>query len=801
MYRHSRFARAFLSTSLLSLSLLAVPSVATALSHPRIVVAVPQPLAPGATLVHAGSDAHFDVVLHSANATGEQAFLRALSTPSSPLYRHFLTTAAFAKRYGAPRATVAAVQSYLTREGLHVDALSRGHLVLSVHGSLGAIAHAFDARVAHVRRADGVVVAQLTTPATLPAALASSVVTVAGLTSSMPMASHLATPRATTTTTTVPTSSYAGPCPSAGSSSGTQPNSLGGYTIQQQGQLYGLTSQWLQGHTGQGAVIAMYELGTYDPLDTHTFFSCYHLTPTIHTIKVDGGATGAYSDEATMDVEQTAALAPGAVVDVYSGPNTNNGPIDLYAKIADDNLATVVSTSWGDCENDPSGAINAEAPIFQQMAAEGMTVIAAAGDNGSSDCNGITTNAPAVDDPASQPFVTAVGGLSVDTLSPLSQTVWNNNGGAGGGGVSSLWSRPWWQRGALFTTDTSQGVATATTRMVPDLSLMADPSTGFIQYFTGGNSTNVNCSHSSCVKWSSIGGTSIGPPILSAIVAIATQTCSPVQLSGTTRLGFLNPTLYAVAATAGNFVDVTSGSNDAFNQGAYTAGTGYDLASGLGSPSATFVTALCPPALNVAKSPLIASKRAVYLNSSVTLTAFTQSASGSPLPNTPVTFNASTTTGQALFDTEPATASASGALVTVNSSATGVATVSVTATQPGPVTIRESVAGQTIATVSVMFVATPLSELVPSRPALVRRGASPSSLAVALVPYSTKVPPVQSYQLTLNQGKTWFSFTGHATNFALRNLSPGHQYSLELRAINANGAGPWSRPLRVVTPV
>jgi subtilase family serine protease len=545
----------------------------------------------------------------------------------------------------------------------------------------------------------------------------------------------------------------------------------------------------------------MYELGTYDPLDTHVFFSCYHLTPTIHTIKVDGGSTGAYSDEATIDVEQASALAPGATIDVYSGPNSNNSPIDLYAKIADDNLATVVSTSWGDCENDPSGAINAEAPLFQQMAAEGMTVVAASGDNGSSDCNGITNNSPAVDDPASQPFVTGVGGLSVNTLAPLRQNVWNNNGGAGGGGVSALWSRPWWQRGALFSKDTSQGVATAATRMVPDISLMADPSTGFIQYFTGDNSINVNCAHSSCVKWSSIGGTSIGPPILSAVIAIAVQTCSAVQLNGSNRLGFLNPTLYGDAAQLGNFVDVTSGNNDAFKQGAYDAGTGYDLASGLGSPTPALVKALCPSALDPTKSSLVATKRAAYLNGSVTLTAFVQSATGTPLANSPVTFTASASAGQALFDNEAATASGSGAIVTVNATATGVATVSVTATQPGPVTIRETVAGLTVSTVTVMFVATPLSELVPARPGLMRAGSTGTSLSVALVPYLTKVPPVRAYQLTLNNGKTWFSFTGNATKFSLRNLIPGHLYTLQLRAINANGAGSWSRPLHVVTPI
>ena len=800
MYRYSRPVRALVATSLLALAAVASPAVANAVAHPRIVVATPQPLAPGATALPASGNGQFDVVLTSANPAGEQSFLRALSTPSSPQYRHFLTPNAFAQRFGAPAAHVAALRAYLTHQGLHVGALSRGHLVLSVHGPLRAMAHAFAARVARVRRTDGVVVPQLTTPASLPASLAPSVTAIAGLTSSLPRTTSLATSHATTTTTTTPPN-YVGPCPSAGASSGTQPNALGGYTIQQQGQLYGLTSQWLQGNTGQNAVIAMYELGNYDPTDTRDFFSCYHVSPTIHTIKVDGGATGGYSDEATMDIEQAAALAPGATINVYSGPNTNNGPVDLYAKIADDNLATVVSTSWGDCENDPSGAVNAEAPLFQQMAAEGITVVAASGDNGSSDCNGITTNAPAVDDPASQPFVTGVGGLTVAALSPLNETVWNNNGGAGGGGVSALWSRPWWQRGSLFTNDTSQGVASATSRMVPDVSLMADPSTGFIQYFTGGNTTNVNCSHSSCVGWSSIGGTSIGAPILSAVVAIATQTCSALQLGGTNRLGFLNPTLYSAATTAGNFADVTSGTNDAFAQNAYSAGTGFDLASGLGSPSPALVNALCPSALDVSQSPLVASKHAAYVNSSITLTAFLHDTSGAAMVNRPVTFTASTTVGQALFDNETGTASGSGAIVTVNAATTGAATVSLSETQPGPVTVRETVGGQTVSTITVTFAAVPLSQLVPVRPTLVAAGVSSTSLAVALRPYATKIPPVRTYQLSLDQGKTWFTFTGSATKFSLRNLKSAHHYSLELRAVNRNGAGPWSRPLRVVTPV
>ena len=285
--------------------------------------------------------------------------------------------------------------------------------------------------------------------------------------------------------------------------------------MQQQAQLYGLATDWTTGKTGAGQTIAIYELGQYKAADTAVYFKCYGLNPTITAINVDGGTTGGFSNEATMDVEAAGALAPGAAFEIYQAPNVSSGPLDLYAKIANDNTASIISTSWGDCEIDPTGAVAAEQVIFQQMAAQGQTVIAAAGDSGSSDCTGVVSNAPAVDDPASQPYVTGVGGLTVSSISPLSETVWNSSGGAGGGGVSTIWSRPSWQN--------ANGIAASETmRMVPDLAVMADPLTGFMNYFT--DTTNA------CQGWCSIGGTSIGAPLVSALVAVAAcsaPVCTP----------------------------------------------------------------------------------------------------------------------------------------------------------------------------------------------------------------------------------------------------------------------------------
>ncbi len=399
-------------------------------------------------------------------------------------------------------------------------------------------------------------------------------------------------------------------CAADGGEGGVTPNINGGYTPFQFAQLYGFAAEWANNVTGAGQTIAVYELSAFDPGDLATYVNCYGLSPTITPVQVDGGPTGGYDDEPTLDVEEIAAMAPGAHIEIYEAPNNSNGPIDAYQQIADDNTASIVSTSWGTCESDPQGNPAAEQPIFEQMAAQGQTVASAAGDAGSSDCNGITNNNLAVDDPASQPYVTGVGGLSVNNIQPLDQTVWDNpvssgDPGAGGGGVSVLWSRPAWQ--------VAPGIASSDTmRLVPDLSTDADPQTGFVEYFTG--SGQGACQTNCLAGWGSVGGTSIGSPMVSSMVAVGAQACA----AG--RLGLINPSLYAMASTG--FNDVTSGNNDLYNVGGYSAGPGYDEASGLGSPNgAAFFAGLCPPKFDGALSSFSVTKTSTTVNVPVTVTA------------------------------------------------------------------------------------------------------------------------------------------------------------------------------------
>ncbi len=776
-----------LSTTLVGFSLATTPALA---SQARVVVATATPVATSSTILNSTITTSFDVVLRQGNQRALSSFIASLSNTASPNYHHFLTPGEFAKRFGAPSSSVAHVRSYLAGYGLTDTSLSKGHILLHVTGSTTDIARAFATPVETVRTASGVISAQFVRPATMPSALAKDVVNVTGLSTSSSIAAPAGlvhpTPHASTHVSAPAT------CPSAGSSTGTTPNALGGYTIQQQAQLYGLSNAYASGSTGVGQTIAIYELGQYDQSDLTTYFACYGLSPSITTTNVDGGPTGGYSEEATMDIEQASALAPGATINVYQAPNAGSGPTDAYAQIADDNTASIVTTSWGLCEIDPNSDVQAEQAIFEQMAAQGQTMIASAGDSGSADCVGNTDGyAPstlAVDDPASQPFVTGVGGLTVSSLSPLVQTVWNSgaSNGAAGGGVSTIWPRPSWQSAPGIT-------AANTMRMVPDLSLMADPNTGFIEYFTG--SANGVC-QGSCTGWQSIGGTSIGSPQLSAIVAVAAQVCS------TSRLGFINPTLYAMASAGTGFVDVTTGNNNIYNVAGYTAGVGYDMASGLGSPNGSaFINGLCQPKVDAAKSSFSASSLAPAINTGATITAVLKSTDARPLVNAALDVTATAASGALVINKVPSSATSSGnATYTVNTDATGRAVINVNTDTIGPVVVNVAYEGQTLYSATLDFAKARALATVPGRASIASLTALRGGFRVVVgAPASDGGSAITLYQYSINGGATWFNISRLTRSATVVNLAHGRAYVVSVRARNARGAGAASAPRRVTT--
>ena len=412
----------------------------------------------------------------------------------------------------------------------------------------------------------------------------------------------------------VPTPTLQAPTPAAGAGSGTvaRPHvATGGpqpcgtavndgvadsaYTTDQVASSYGFSSLYGHGDLGAGQTVALYELQGYGVSDIATFQSCYGTTATVSAVPVDGGpAAHSGVGEADVDIEEVVSLAPAAHVLVYQGPNTDAGAYDTYQSIIDQDAAQTVSTSWGLCEpEEGSAAAQAEGTLFEEAAAQGQSVLAAAGDQGSEDClsTGYSGDSLAVDDPSSQPYVTGVGGTSWSAASsPPAESAWNDGPtccwGGGGGGISSLWAMPSYQTDNASTgtvnarsSGTPCGAAAGSyCRESPDVSALAGPFP-YLNYVSG--------------QWGSWGGTSLAAPLWASLLAL---TDASTSCAGGT-IGFANPSLYQVAASEPTaFNDVTTGNNDLTGDfhGTYPATAGYDMATGLGTPvGATLPGALC----------------------------------------------------------------------------------------------------------------------------------------------------------------------------------------------------------------
>jgi len=367
------------------------------------------------------------------------------------------------------------------------------------------------------------------------------------------------------------------------------------YTADQLASAYSFSGLYQAADEGSGVTVALLELEPDLTTDISAYQSCYGTDATVNYIAEDGGAgSGAGSGEAALDIEDVIGLAPEAAIDVYQAPNTDTGWFDDITGMVDNSAVNVISSSRGGCEiASTSAEISEEGTLFEQAATEGQSVFAAAGDDGSTDC-GTGDSSLAVDDPGSQPYVTSVGGTSLTSLSPPAQTVWNDSsvdGGAGGGGISSFQAMPSYQSSApadlnVINANSSGSPCGAASgsycREVPDVSASADEYHGYLIYDDG--------------SWTGIGGTSAAAPLWAAFAALtdASSTC------GGRAIGFANPLLYQAAATnyATDFSDITSGNNDytpdGYTGGLYPAGTGYDMASGLGTPDgATLAQALC----------------------------------------------------------------------------------------------------------------------------------------------------------------------------------------------------------------
>jgi kumamolisin len=467
---------------------------------------------------------------------------------------------------GAASADVELVRSVLSGLGLSVTSADAASRRVKVSGTVGELAAAFGTSlrmvssggVTHRYREGGLFV---------PRSLDGVVTAVLGLDDRPQARPHFRT-RATAP-------APAAPAPAAPAPAAPAPAAPTSYTPGQVASAYGFPP----GTDGTGQVVALVELGGgFSQTDLTAYFASLDLpVPSVTAESVDGASNAPGSDpggadvEVSLDVDVLGAAAPGATQLVYFAPNTDQGFVDSVSDAAHASPTPVaISISWGQSEDSwTAQARTALDDAIADACALGITVCVAAGDNGSSD--GVSDGKAHVDFPASSPHALACGGtrLVFSGGSIESEVVWNDGSGsgAGGGGVSDTFARPSWQATAgvpasanAKATGHSSKKATSG-RGVPDVSGNADPETGY-QIMADG-------------QLQVVGGTSAVAPLWAALIARLAQATGK-------RFGLIQPALYAHARSgieAGGFHDIRSGNN-----GAYSAGPGWDACTGLGSP-------------------------------------------------------------------------------------------------------------------------------------------------------------------------------------------------------------------------
>jgi hypothetical protein len=631
--------RALVAAPLLALVCFAIPAaeaVAAAPTGTRIVA--PKPLLPkGAQQLGAVSPAATvsgAVVLQPRDENALTHFIAQVTDKHSPLFHQYLSPGTFAARFGPTPASIAAVKSQLQSEGLSVTSVARDGMIIDFKGAANQVESAFRTGLDRYKLANGAIGRARTGPLQVPATIAKYVTSVVGLDTTVKLhAEGLRAPRSARANFQAAKSGgnfiHPAGSPTACSDATSNAQDFGGLTDDQIANAYGAFGLYSAGDTGAGQSIAVYELEPFATSDLQTFDTCYFgatqaatMLSHVHTIAVDGGQpAGPGSGESILDIQDVSAFAPGANIDVYEAPNNNFGTLDMYAQIVNDDKDQVITTSWGVCEQalqqGAPGVQQAENQIFAQAAAQGQTVFSAAGDTGSNDCNAFRTTTPvtpvlSVDDPSSQPYVVAAGGTTMDDpTQPASEHVWNDGPewGAGGGGISESWPMPTWQLDSKVPgVDNSNAVASANAfeatdlgqpgyafcasdnnvgpledgcRELPDVSAVADEFTGITIY------------QASQGGWYTIGGTSSAAPMWAGMLADVNEspTCQN-NVATKNGVGFVNPLLYSVASNptsyAASFNDITAGNNDPYGaSNLFQATTGYDMASGLGTPHLT----------------------------------------------------------------------------------------------------------------------------------------------------------------------------------------------------------------------
>ncbi len=489
--------------------------------------------------------------------------LRDIYDPASPNYHHYLTPGQFADRFGATEHDYQALIAFANANHLTVSGKHPNRMLLDVTGTVSDVENAFKTtmQIYQHPKENRTFFAPAVEPS-VPAGLA--VADISGLNNySSPHPNYHIRP--------------ASVLPLTGSAPG------GDYM----GNDFRAAYVPNVSLTGTGQSVALVQFDGYFASDIQAYELLANL-PNVPLLNVlvdgfSGTPTGNGGEvEVSLDIEMVISMAPGLsqVIVYMAGPF--GIPNDILNRIATDNLAHQVSSSWS-WSGGPSATTH---QIFLQMAAQGQSYLTASADFDAY-LPGEIDNPGFPFDPISDPNVTAVGGTTLTTTGPggarVSETVWNwgirfgIDGIGSGGGISSFYSLPTYQQGIDMTAN--QG--STTFRNIPDVALTADD-----VYVIADNG----------LAFPGTGGTSCATPLWAAFVSLVNQQGAA---AGNPPLGFLNPAIYAIGKS-GNYVncfnDITNGNNTwSFSPGEFFAVPGYDLTTGWGTPAGqNLINALAP---------------------------------------------------------------------------------------------------------------------------------------------------------------------------------------------------------------
>ncbi|HVT19983.1 MAG TPA: S53 family peptidase [Mycobacteriales bacterium] len=517
------------------------------------------------------------VAVKGRNQAELRRFVAAVSDPASPSYRHFLTNAEYNRRFAPAAADVAAARSWLQHSGFVIDTTTAGIGLIAAHAPAATVGRVFSTTFGLFRVGDQLLRAPLSAP-TLPSVLRPIVSTVIGL-AQTPAVSHVSPAPAYLNAR--PCSRYYGQkvarnLPKVNGKHA--PYAVCGYTARQLRSAYGVDKVRSAGRGVTVAVVGAHASSTIVS-DVNTWSRRMGL-PTLRPgqlsqvtlplisdppVEVDPVFAGQqWQGEESLDIEAVHAMAPRAKIVYYSALSGFGLSLPVFvgleplllalAQAVGDGKADVVSNSWGGPSDLPTpGDTLILDAITNQAAAKGITIAFSSGDSGDMLAS---TGKRSADFPATSPGVVAVGGTTLQVGKNgkrISESYWGNEGvplrvgawdfakrsysGGGGGGVSTSYAEPAWQRGVVPKRFATFG-GVRPGRVEPDLSLVGDSTTGMLvgltQHFPDGTDRYGEYR---------IGGTSLGCPLFSGMLALAVSTAGH-------RLGLVTPALYAKSRTA-----------------------------------------------------------------------------------------------------------------------------------------------------------------------------------------------------------------------------------------------------------